>query len=226
MTAGVYKIDAADGKCYIGSSINVEKRLRGHRYRLNSGKHKNRLLRAAWRKSDGCLNFSLLIVCSVENLLLYEQLAIDAFKPALNICPIAGNSLGVKRTEETRQLLSDRLSGRQLSENHKASISKGLLGRVHSEITKEKIGAKNRGSKHTDIAKVKMLGRKASDKTKQFQRERALGNSYALGHKLPASTKSLISTKLTGRERSPGSIAKQRETCARKRLEMTDKETS
>ena len=83
MTAGVYKIDAADGKCYIGSSINVEKRLRGHRYRLNSGKHKNRLLRAAWRKSDGCLNFSLLIVCSVENLLLYEQLAIDAFKPAL-----------------------------------------------------------------------------------------------------------------------------------------------
>lgn len=39
--SGVYAIQSADGRLYIGSSVDVEKRWIEHRSRLRHGKHDN-----------------------------------------------------------------------------------------------------------------------------------------------------------------------------------------
>jgi len=47
--------------------------------------------------------FSILEFCPVDKLIEQEQYYIDTLHPEFNICPIAGSSLGVKHTEESKQ---------------------------------------------------------------------------------------------------------------------------
>ena len=48
---GVYKIlNTVDNKFYIGSSINIQKRFKGHTSALNKGIHNNQYLQRAWNK--------------------------------------------------------------------------------------------------------------------------------------------------------------------------------
>lgn len=58
----------------------------------------------------GFSKFSLDIIkyCKIENLLKMEQFYLDLLKPEYNILQIAGSSLGVIRSEETRAKMSAR----------------------------------------------------------------------------------------------------------------------
>jgi group I intron endonuclease len=107
---GIYSISTDDGRQYIGSSKNIHKRWREHRCALRSGKNKNQPLQQAWDKNKSLL-FEILIVCSQDNLLLYEKLSIDAIKPAFNIFQFAGSAAGFKHSAESKAKNSAAKSG-------------------------------------------------------------------------------------------------------------------
>jgi group I intron endonuclease len=100
-------------KVYVGSSIDLNKRWATHRYKLDQKKHPNVYLQNSWDK-NGESSFEFSIVEEVEkseDLIFREQHFIDLHKAAdrdfgYNIAPIAGSSLGVKPTKETKKKLS------------------------------------------------------------------------------------------------------------------------
>lgn len=78
---GVYGImDPHSGKIYIGSSVNVRKRLISHVHALRMGKDSAHLQRA-WNKSEiPFVAFTIHLVSDRRNLLFNERLAMDALK--------------------------------------------------------------------------------------------------------------------------------------------------
>lgn len=78
----VYKIEnTKDGKIYIGSTNNFERRKKGHINKLNRNEHRNPRLQRAWNKyGSDCFKFSIIEKVN-ENLLEREQFYINTFKP-------------------------------------------------------------------------------------------------------------------------------------------------
>jgi group I intron endonuclease len=107
--AGIYWIkNLINGKIYVGSTICFKKRFREHKKYLKEKAHKNLHLQNAWNKY-GEENFIFEVLEKLENndeLIKREQFFIDKLNPEYNICKIAGNCLGVKRTEETKNKYS------------------------------------------------------------------------------------------------------------------------
>lgn len=153
MNTGIYQITSPSGKSYIGSSKDLQKRWKQHKWFLQKGNHHNRHLQNAWNKYEGNLGFKPLIICHIEDLLLYEQLIIDNLKPEYNIAKSANKAfyaLGIKRSQETKDKISKALTGksrkgRPLSETEKKAIKKRMMGntiwtgRSHSEESKLKM---------------------------------------------------------------------------------------
>lgn len=133
MNAGVYSITTPSGRQYIGSAVNFSRRWRVHLCRMKQQKHDNAILQSAWNKHGDKLVFKKLIVCPPDQVLLYEQLAIDSLNPKMNICRIAGNTRGYQHTEETKSRFIDRRK------------SFGNAGKKHSIETREKISRKKKG---------------------------------------------------------------------------------
>jgi group I intron endonuclease len=156
--SGIYSITSPSGKFYIGSTVDFEKRWSLHKRDLSRGNHKNRYLQNAWNKYNGRLSFLKLIVCRRVDLLLYEQLVIDRFRPEYNLSPCASNTLGLKWSEESKARQSKRMLGTKDSEETRRRKSEKLRGRLVSEDTREKIRTQ-KGWKHTEAAKKKMRGR-------------------------------------------------------------------
>ena len=100
----IYQIlNTQNGKRYVGSSVNLDKRIRQHKIDLNRQKHGNKHLQDSWNKY-GAEAFSFTVLEAVENpegLLSREQFWIDTSNPEYNIDKVAGSSLGVKRSPET-----------------------------------------------------------------------------------------------------------------------------
>lgn len=92
-----------DDNFYIGSTKDFRHRTLTHLRLLKSNKHHCKHLQNAWNKY-GEDNFELLVLkkSNVKNLLLDEQWCLDILQPVYNICKIAGNTSGVKWTNERR----------------------------------------------------------------------------------------------------------------------------
>lgn len=107
MNTGIYAIEnTVNGKMYVGSAANLKSRKNSHSSLLRKGTHTNEKLQRSYNKhGEEAFKTRTLLVCRREDLLFYEQLAIDKFnavKGGYNIAPIAGSSLGVKRTPEAK----------------------------------------------------------------------------------------------------------------------------
>jgi group I intron endonuclease len=145
---GIYKIlNKVNGKFYIGSAIDIKQRWRQHKHYLRLNKHKNIYLQRAWNKYwEQSFDFIVIEECPISELICVEQKWLDLTKCfditiGYNLTPTAGNSKGVKHTEETRKRMSDAKKkmtqetkekmrqnniGKKLTEEHKAKISEGL----------------------------------------------------------------------------------------------------
>lgn len=101
--SGVYQIrNIVNGKRYIGSSVDVHRRLIIHRCLLNCKKHTNQILQRSWDKygSDN-FDFSILLYCNSNETLKYEQEFLDVCTPEYNIAKSAkAPFLGRKWTKE------------------------------------------------------------------------------------------------------------------------------
>ena len=114
MNTGVYVIEhTASGKKYVGSAAkSFSKRWGNHRNDLRKGTHRNAHLQAAWNKyGESAFLFRIVKTCLPEDAVSYEQAFIDLYKSAdckfgYNIAPIAGSTLGINHTAETRAKMS------------------------------------------------------------------------------------------------------------------------
>lgn len=163
MTSGIYEIgNRENGHKYIGSSANIEKRWRLHIRLLERNKHHCRHLQNAWNKyGKDLFVFSIIELCSVENLFDREQFFLDTTSPEYNVSPSARTRRGTKASPETRIKLSLSHTGKELTQKQKDNI---LI-----------LASKWKGSKHTLESKQKMskamkgkyIGRKMSDEIRE-----------------------------------------------------------
>jgi len=177
-TIGIYKIvNRATGKCYVGSSKDIEKRWCIHRDRLTRREHHNYRLTRDWHRygKDG---FEFSIVEEVPEAGLFEaeqrHLDICAANPKLyynmNYSPDGG-----RPSDEARKRISQKLKGRKFSDEHRQRISEGITGRHYSKETREKIGKFSSQRVHEEGTREKisesLRGGKRSEETKRKMRE-------------------------------------------------------
>lgn len=129
--SGVYEIvNLIDGRRYVGSTANASSRWSKHRLYLRRGTHHSRYLQNAWRKhGEASFSFRLLLVCSPEDLLFFEQRALDRLAPEYNVTRTAGSIRGVKRTPEFCAALGARKRGVSPSLETRAKIAAALRGK-------------------------------------------------------------------------------------------------
>lgn len=156
---GVYKIENTEtGKVYIGSSVNIKRRLSGHLGKLGLGNHCNPYLQNSWNK-HGEVAFEFSIIEKVEdknNLIDKEQQWMDYYRcyereHGYNMLPVAGSCLGYTQSKESKRKKSEALKGIPLSEKTKQRMSKAkrgtqvgknnpFYGKSHSIEHREKMG--------------------------------------------------------------------------------------
>ena len=132
--SGVYMlINNINKGIYIGSSVNLTRRMATYYYYTNSDKSFNIVIIRALKKY-GLENFSLGILefCKQDSnvCLKLEQKWLDHYKPNYNVLTVAGNSFGFKHSIETITNLKKMLS----KENHPK------FGYITSSETKKAIG--------------------------------------------------------------------------------------
>lgn len=148
-SSGIYSIDAPNGDRYVGSTVDFDKRRSQHFAELEKGTHKNRYLQRGYSEHGGRLEFNRVLICSPEDLLLYEQRMLDAFAPVYNISTKADSVLGTKHadTDKYKTIWQDpvvrarRLSGirRAMAKpDVKARQSAGLRKALADPVVKAK----------------------------------------------------------------------------------------
>ncbi len=155
MEAGIYKImNNVNGKCYVGSSIDLHQRRLQHFAALKYNKHINKHLQNAYNKY-GSSAFEFLVLETIEItdnikeiLLNREQFWIDNLSPEYNILQVAGSTLGYHHTEETKKKISESMIGVKKSKEHAEHIKNAQKGKKLTEEHKAKLSeaAKHRKS--------------------------------------------------------------------------------
>jgi len=220
---GIYAIrHNISGRLYIGSAVNIERRIASHVLHLRKGNHKNQYLQNAWNKygESDFVEYPLLM-CSAPELLFFEQRAFDVFckrkgsDSLFNTCLTAGSRLGTTMSDLNRAKLAERMRGnaytlgRKLSAEHRAKIStankgnKRGAGHSPSKETRTKIGAASKGNRYAvgsfrspesnAARRAKLIGRVLPEERKEKIR------SKLLGHVVSPETRRKLSFALTGR---------------------------
>lgn len=137
---GIYRIyNRSAERSYVGSSIDIEKRLRQHKSALKRGSHANYLLQDAWDKyGESCFVFEA--IKEVENaglLLAHEQIYLDngfGGKQLYNLLKKAKGSWnkGLPRSDECKEKLS--MAQTKWLQTHKHQWE----GRRHTQENKDR----------------------------------------------------------------------------------------
>lgn len=153
-TSGIYKITCtANGRFYIGSSNNCERRWITHRRDLRGQYHRNPHLQRAFNQySEKCFTFEVIENVFVDTLLEREQYWLDTLQPfspnGFNIAIKADSGMrGRKASLETRAKLSAVRKGFVFSDERNLKISLAKRGIKRSPETCAKIGAASKGRK-------------------------------------------------------------------------------
>jgi group I intron endonuclease len=145
---GIYKITCIiTNKYYIGSSINIITRWNSHKNDLKNNKHHSYKIQKTWNKyGEKNFIFEIIEECDPvkEIILEREQFYIDYMNPFFNICKIAGNVMGVKRTPETCKKISDARKG----ENNP------YFGKKHKKETIQKMSNAKKGENNHNFGKT------------------------------------------------------------------------
>jgi len=201
---GIYEIvNTANGKRYVGSAVKLTARMNGHLSALRARRHGNGHLSAAWAKyGANAFEFRTLLICAKDDLLFYEQRAIDAYDPEYNIAKVAGSTLGVLLSEERKAKISAAHTGKKLaiprSEEYRAAISARVTGRKLSAEVIAKISAAKKGRKLSEEHKRKIgaAGKVAWDEGRRTRRK-------------SPEHRAKIAASLTGRKATPEHRANQ-----------------
>jgi group I intron endonuclease len=216
MSSGIYCIRqiTQDRAVYVGSSSNLEARLKWHTSRLVNGNHSNRHLQSTWNKY-GADDFQFLKLEDADpaHLTAREQHWMDTLKPACNLSLAADSPMrGRHHSEETRAKLSAAQTGkpsgwkgRSPDAATRAKIAdaargnKNSVGRIASAETRAKIGAAGKGRKASPETRARMSAASKGVPKKPLSPEHRAKLSAALKGRKPT---------FTGRQHSAESRAK------------------
>lgn len=220
---GVYQI-SINNKIYIGSSNNITKRWWTHLNALKNGKHDNKHLQRAYNKyGREQLVFSVLELVETPDMVLdVEQKHINELNPEYNICPVAGNCLGVKHSmicrqkhrafrhsEETKRKISESGRGHGCSTETRNKIREKRLGYVPSVETIEKLRVSHVGKILSKESREKVknanVGKTLSEETKRKISEKHKGMSHS------DKTRERLREVNTGKKHTEESIQKMKE---------------
>jgi group I intron endonuclease len=170
--SGVYKItNIVNGKFYVGSSKDIERRRKQHFSKRGGSLG---LTRAILKHGIDNFIHEILEECPEEELIKREQHFIDLLKPQYNLSHIAGR---IEHTPEVRDKLSAAMRKIWQSEEYRANAiakKKGIpswnKGIKSSPETIEKLRASHLGIPHSSEWRIKMrgimTGRKMTDSDK------------------------------------------------------------
>lgn len=169
----IYSItNIIDNKKYVGSAVDYNVRRIRHLSNLRCNRHHSSYLQNSFNK-HGETNFIfdiLEIVDDISKLIEVEQKWIDDIKPEFNMTLIAGlnSHLGLKRSDETKQKISQARIGIIFSQEHKDNISKSKKGVSinGTNMNKDKIG-KSLSIEQKNKIKLGNQGKIVSDETKK-----------------------------------------------------------
>ena len=169
--SGIYQIrNLVNGKIYVGSSINLRKRMKDHFRDLRNNRHANQHLQKAYNKY-GLDKFVFEVLEYVEKdvLLKREQYYIDTLNvvnEGYNICPIAAHTFRVwtPTQKQNRCGVNNPMYGKHLSEEHKKCLSeahKGCIpwnkGRKMTESERLQVREYNGKSKTVQCVETKII---------------------------------------------------------------------
>lgn len=145
--SGIYKITINE-KCYVGSTVCLERRKNTHFSQLKNNKHCNSYLQNVYNKHQE-FSFEVLEYCEKENLIEREQFFLDTLNPEYNIRKVAESNLGLKLCKERKKKISDARKGKTHSSEARKKMSLTVkerytrenhpcLGKILSDETKKK----------------------------------------------------------------------------------------
>lgn len=187
MLCGIYQIkNLVNNRVYIGQSVNVKKRFGQHISALRSGKERNTHLQRAFNKyGEQSFIFEVLMYCEQDQLTKNENGFIQAASSVYNVRPSADSNFGVKRTEETKALLSRVFKGRVMSLETRKRMSDSKkkeknhnFGKPVPDIVKKKISDTLKRNGHP------MTGKPRSDDVKRKISESNSGEKNGMFSKL------------------------------------------
>lgn len=196
--SGIYLIrNILNGKCYVGSSKNLEWRKHRHFTQLRNGDHHcSHLQRSFLKHGEDAFVFVVVeMVADLGKLIEREQHWIDETKKNVrlyNSAMVAGSQLGIKRSEETIQKMRLAQKGKVIGEEARKKMSKAKLGTCF-----------RKGKKASDDTRKRISDSKkgtvVSDETRKLLSQKRIGNKNALGHKQTSDTiaKRMESSRLT-----------------------------
>lgn len=192
--SGIYEIkNKINGDRYIGSSNDIDKRLKEHKRELLIGNHFNPRLQKAWNKYGfDAFELCLFLACETSMLLIEEQKLLNK-KPEYNITKHAEAFFtGHNHSEKSKQKISIGMKGKKNSLGYKhptedyetrrgkSPWNKGKTG-IYSEETRKKISQSLSGKTQSKETILKRsislqghrgrLGIKQSDETKRKMSE-------------------------------------------------------
>jgi len=186
LVSGVYYIqNILDDKIYIGSSVNINRRIVAHFAALRRNGHQSYRLQSAFNK-DGESNFVSGIIEAVtsDNLTKAEQGWIDFFKPEYNKHSVAFRV--------------------EFSKEHRDNMSKAQIGNRHTDEAKAKIGDASKGNKYRlGVRHTEERKRKMSEFFKGFVRPRGKENPLYGRKRDPEVIKKCIETRFKNKVNHP-----------------------
>jgi len=196
--AGIYKwTHKESGKIYIGSAVDLSRRLSKYFSSSELKRADNYISRAIISHTHSAFSLSILEYIDISTLsiqearkliLSREQHYIDSLLPEYNINPIAGSRLGSLHSNETRAKMSEA----------KSSVNHPLFGKAHSAETLAKMSLAKSGENHPMFGRIgekhPMFGKNLSANTKALMSIAKSGENHPLyGKTHSAETKAKIS---------------------------------
>lgn len=171
-TCGIYKITSITNKIYIGQSVNIEGRWKGHKKYL--GKGQPRLHKSI--KKHGIENHTFEIIEECIQELLNERethwiIHFDTFNTEHGLNLTRGGD-SRDHSEETKKKMR-----KPKSEEGRKNMSKGQQGSKKSEKTVKKMSLTKKGNKYAS-------GSKRTEEHLKIIRDSNIGNKNALGYRL------------------------------------------
>ena len=172
---GVYHIvNTKTGKRYIGSSVDIECRLKAHQKALANGSHYNNYLQRAWDKWGENAFLWLVYQCCEDG-----SKALELEQEQLNLFETIG------RWDELYNVSKDAISptrGQKLSDEHRRKLSEAHKGKKQSDEHRRKLSeaAKKRPPRleeSNEKSRQAMLGRKASEESRAKMSQAQKGKS-------------------------------------------------
>lgn len=151
MPSGIYTITSLSRrKVYVGSAVDISARRRLHLHELRKNTHHSTKLQRAFNTSgESDFVFDTLFLCSRENLIFYEQRAIDVINPWFNENKRAGSMLGHKHSEETRKKLRESHLGNKPTDEARKNHIQAMKKYASSDEVKKRLSLATKGRKQS-----------------------------------------------------------------------------